>query len=80
MADEEPLTDEERRMWEYIQKGDFDEGPWLTPSVAKDLNIEEDVVYETLASLGKKLKEEMYIFYKDGTLHVALNEELLAKE
>lgn len=80
MADEEPLTDNEKIMWEYIQKGDFDEGPWLTPSVAKDLDMNEDVVYETLASLGKKLKEEMYIFYKDGTLHVALNEELLAKK
>jgi hypothetical protein len=79
MADDEALTNDERRMWEYIQENDFDSGPWVTPDVARDLDMDEDEVYETLSGLGKKLKAEMYIFYKDGSLHIALRDDVLAK-
>ena len=73
MAEKEALTDTERRLWEYIMEHDFDNGPWVTADVADDMGMKVDAVYATLSELAKKLKEEMYLFYKDGALHIALN-------
>ena len=80
MVDEEALNEKERRMWEYIQKTELEERPWKTPEVARDLDLTEDEAYETLSGLGRKLKEEMYIYYKDGYIRVALNEARLSKK
>ena len=73
MADKEALTDTERRLWEYIMEHDFDNDPWVTADVADDMGMKLDDVYQALADLAKKLKDELYIFYKDGSIHIALN-------
>jgi hypothetical protein len=71
MADENELTEAERRLWEYIQKNDFEGQPWSTPAAAKKLKMKDDEVYTHLAELVKKLKGEMYIYYKKGAIRIA---------
>jgi hypothetical protein len=71
MADEEALTKDESRVWEYIKKHDFEGNPWITPAVAKDLKMDDQAVYEALAEINKKKKGEIYIYYKDGALRIA---------
>ncbi len=71
MDDEKALTEDERRIWEFIKKYDFEGTPWSTQAAAKVLELEESVVYEGLAALTKKLKGEIYVYYKDGALRIA---------
>jgi len=71
MADEEPLTEEERRVWEYIQKYDFEANPWSTPEAAKALEMEEDDVYQALAEVNKKVGDDLYMYYRDGAIRLA---------
>jgi hypothetical protein len=76
MADEEPLTDEERRLWEYIQKYDFEGNPWSTPEAAKALKMEEEDVYKALVEVNKKVGDDLYIYYKDGAIRLATEWEI----
>lgn len=71
MADKEPLTEEERRVWEYIRKYDFEANPWSTPEAAKALKMEEDDIYKALAEINKKVGDDVYLYYKDGAIRIA---------
>jgi hypothetical protein len=71
MADVNTLTENERRVWEFVKKYDFEGTPWSTQAAAKTLELEVDVVYNALAELAKKLKGRIYIYYKDGALRIA---------
>jgi hypothetical protein len=76
MADDEPLTKEERALWEYIQEGDFEGGPWSTPDAAKALKMSEDDVYAALAEVNKKVGDDLYIYYKNGAIRLATEWEI----
>jgi len=71
MADEEPLTENERRLWEYILTYDFEENPWSTPDAARELKMSEDDVYKALAEVNKKVGDDMYLYYRDGAIRIA---------
>ena len=71
MADEEPLTEREARLWEYIMSYDFEGHPWSTPTAAEKLEMTEDDVYQALAELVRKQKGKMYMYYKDGGIRIA---------
>jgi hypothetical protein len=76
MADDEPLTDQERRLWEYIQKYDFEGNPWSTPEAAKELKMKEEDVYDALVEINKKVGDDLYIYYKDGAIRLATEWEI----
>ena len=76
MAADEPLTENERRVWEYIQKYDFEDNPWSTPEAAKALKMSEDDIYTALAEVNKKVGDDMYIYYKDGAIRLATDHEV----
>ena len=71
MVDEEPLTKNERRLWEYIKKYDFEANPWSTPEASKALKMSEGDIYAGLAEVNKKVGDDMYIYYKDGGIRLA---------
>jgi hypothetical protein len=75
MADDEPLTNDERRLWEYILKYDFEGNPWSTPEASKELRMDEEEVYKALAEVNKKVGEDMYIYYKNGAIRIATEKE-----
>jgi hypothetical protein len=75
MADEEPLTDDEARLWEYIKKYDFEGNPWSTPEASKALKMNEEDVYKALAEVNKKVGDDLYIYYKNGAIRLATERE-----
>ena len=64
------LTDKDRKLYEYIKAGDFETKKWSTPSAAKALGMSEDDVYEAMSNLSKHIKDNIWIYYKDGGLRV----------
>jgi hypothetical protein len=64
------LTDKDRKLYEYIKAGDFETRKWSTPSAAKSLGMSEDDVYEAMSNLSKHIKDNIWIYYKDGGLRV----------
>jgi len=67
----EDLTEDDKRVFEYVRSGDYETNKWSTPDAAKKLGMEEDAVYEALANLTKHIKDNIYIYYKDGALRIA---------
>jgi hypothetical protein len=64
------LTAFENRLYQYILSNDYESRPWVTMKVAKELGTTEEEVYRALSELTKKIKDNVWIFYKNGALHV----------
>ncbi len=64
------LTEDDRKLYEYIRSGDFETRKWSTPSVSRALGMSEDQVYESLSNLSKHIKDNIWIYYKNGGLRV----------
>jgi len=69
MADD--LTELEARLFEWIRASDFESVPWSTKSAAKSFKTTEDQIYEAVASLTKKLPNNIQIYYENGNVHIA---------
>tara|TARA_B110000444_G_scaffold96187_1_gene91136 strand:+ start:35262 stop:35582 length:321 start_codon:yes stop_codon:yes gene_type:complete len=67
----EELTELEARIFEWIRQSDFETVAWSTPKAAKSFKVKEDVVYEAVAALTRKVPDRIQVFYKDGSLHIA---------
>ena len=74
MAEDETLTEDERIVWEHIQARNYEIEPWDTPKIAKELHMDEDRLYEALAGVAKKLKDDVYIYYRGGAIRLAKRE------
>ena len=66
----EDLTELDKRLYEYIKQGDFESKKWSTPEAAKALGVSEDEVYQSLSNLTKHIKDNIWIYYKDGGLRI----------
>ena len=66
----ENLTELDRRLYEYIKLNDFQRNKWSTPDAARSLGVEESEIYESLANLTKHMKDNIWIYYKDGGLRI----------
>ncbi len=64
------LTAFERELYEFIRDGDYGNVPWVTADAAKRLGTTEEKVYKALSELTKKIKDNVWIHYKAGVLHV----------
>ena len=64
------LSDFDRRLYEYIKGGDFESKPWSSPKAAEKLGVDEDAIFESLSNLAKHVKDNIWIYYKDGALRV----------
>ena len=71
MPDEEPLTEPESLLWDYIKGYDFEGHPWSTPNASAKIGLSETVVYTCLSELCRKLKGKMYVYYRDGAIRIA---------
>ena len=65
------LTELEMRVFEWIRQSDFESIAWSTPKAAKSFGVSQNEIYETIASLTKKVPSKIQVFYKDGNLHIA---------
>ena len=57
-------------MYEYIKAGDYQTKKWSTPAAARSIGISEDDVYQSMSNLTKHVKDNIWIYYKDGGLRV----------
>jgi hypothetical protein len=64
------LTEDELRLYEYIKAGDFQSRGWSSPEAAKKLGIPEEKIYEGLSNLAKHIKNNIWIYYENGEMHV----------
>ncbi len=64
------LTDIELRIYEYVRDHDFGNYPWITKDAARYLKIPEEEVYKALAVLTKKIRDNIWIYYENGELHI----------
>ena len=66
----EDLTEFESRLIRWISSSDFVEVPWSTRRAAEAFKVEEEEVYQALASLTAKVHEYIQIFYDDGSIRI----------
>ena len=65
------LTELEMRLFEWIRQYDFETIAWSTPKAAKSFGVTQNQIYDTIASLTKKVPTKTQVFYKDGNLYLA---------
>ena len=66
----EDLTEFESRLIRWISSSEFVEIPWSTRRAAEAFKVEEEEVYQALASLTTKVPENIQIFYEDGAIRI----------
>jgi hypothetical protein len=64
------LNDLEMRVYQYVRDNDFGNYPWVTKDAAKDLKISEDELYHALSELTKKIRDNFWIYYENGSLRI----------
>ena len=73
MADEQStdLDEFETGLLAWLVESEFHIEPWSTSKAAKAFMVDEDTIYEAVASLSRKVPNRIQIFYKNGALHIA---------
>ena len=69
MADDE-FSELELRLYEYLKSNDFVTKKWSTPTAAASLNVPEEAIYQSLSDLAFKMREKVWIYYRDGGIRV----------
>jgi len=64
------LNELDKRLYEFIKVNDYESKKWSTPDVAKKLGVTEEEIYQSLANLTKHIKDNVWVYYKDGGLRV----------
>lgn len=64
------LTPFEDRLYRHILEHDYEANPWITTKVARELGVPEQDVYNALSELTKKIRDNVWVFYRSGHLHV----------
>ena len=64
------LTDFELRLLKWISASDFIGVPWSTVRAAEAFKVDEKDVYEDLASLTFKARDNIQIFYDGGAIRI----------
>ena len=64
------LSELERKVYEYIKNSDFESKKWSTPEAARNLHVAEDDIYQALSILSKEIRDNIWIYYKDGGIRI----------
>ena len=70
----EDLTEFELRLLKWISASDFVEVPWATKRAADAFKVEEREVYEALASLTAKVRDNIHIYYDEGAIRITADD------
>ena len=70
----EDLTEFELRLLKWISASDFVEVPWSTKRAADAFKVEEREVYEALASLTAKVRDNIHIYYDEGAIRITADD------
>ena len=72
----EDLTEFELRLLKWISASDFVEVPWSTKRAADAFKVEEKEVYEALASLTAKVRDNIHIYSDEGAIRITADDSL----
>ena len=64
------LDPSEERLLAYIKSYDFEKFGWNTAEAAAELGMTAPQVYQALAKIQKLKRGELFVYYKDGALHI----------
>ncbi len=67
------LTNEDKKVYEYLKTNDFVEKAWSTKKAAKALKMKEDDIYESLSNLAEYMRNNIHIHYKEGSIRIGAN-------
>ena len=70
----EDLTEFELRLLKWISASDFVEVAWSTKRAADAFKVEEKEVYEALASLTAKVRDNIHIYYDEGAIRITADD------
>ncbi|MEC7686499.1 MAG: hypothetical protein VX184_01420 [Candidatus Thermoplasmatota archaeon] len=70
----EDLTEFELRLLKWISASDFVEVPWSTKRAADAFKVDEREVYEALASLTLKVRDNIHIYYDEGAIRITADD------
>ncbi|HKZ59727.1 MAG TPA: hypothetical protein VJ547_07770 [Candidatus Thermoplasmatota archaeon] len=70
MPPPDALDESEERLLAYIKSYDFEKYGWNTAEAAADLGMTTAQVYQGLSKIQKLKRAELFLYYKDGALHV----------
>ncbi len=68
------LSELETRVLKWISQSDFEEIPWSTKRAAKEFKVEEKEIYEALAAITSKTKDNIQIYYEDGEIRIVADD------
>ena len=74
----EYLTEFELRLLKWISASDFVEVAWSTKRAADAFKVEEKEVYEALAALTAKVRDNIHIYYDEGAIRITADDSPLA--
>jgi len=72
----EGLTEFELRLLKWISASDFVEVPWSTKRAADAFTVSEKEVYEALAALTSKVRDNIQISYDDGAIRIVADDTM----
>ena len=72
----EDLTEFVLRLLKWISASDFVEVPWSTKRAADAFKVDEKEVYEALASLTAKVRDNIHIYYDEGAIRITADDSL----
>ena len=64
------LTELEEKVLKWISKSDFEQIPWSTSRAADAFKVSEKEIYEALAAITAKMKDNIQIYYEDGNIRI----------
>ena len=70
----EDLTEFELRLLKWISASDFIEVPWSTKRASEAFGVSEKEVYEALAALTLKVRDNIHISYDDGAIRITADD------
>ncbi|MBJ36681.1 MAG: hypothetical protein CMB68_04935 [Euryarchaeota archaeon] len=72
----EDLTEFELRLLKWISASDFVGVAWSTKRAADAFKVDEKEVYEALASLTAKVRDNIHIYYDEGAIRIVADDSL----
>ena len=72
----EDLTEFELRLLKWISASDFVEVPWSPKRAADAFVVSEKEVYEALAALTSKVRDNIQISYDDGAIRIVADDTM----
>ena len=69
------LTKLESKLYLWLCKSDFENIPWSTSKAAKAFKVKDEDIYEALSALTRKIPNDIQIFYEEGSIRIAADEQ-----